>query len=472
MIGRELALEGIWADDKLGRIELAQQLEDYIQARFQHPAPGGGSFTIAVEGPYGLGKSFFLERLARQLSLTFPVAFVNAWADDCADDPLTSLFLSIETALAEKVLSQPAEKRKKSAKQLKEVAKIAAKVVVRAAGARLLTEKGLDELEGAFEAGVDDLFNLKKSSDITQPLVSRRILISEFKAKLTTLLEAMEADNLFCRPLVIIIDELDRCRPTYAVKILEEAKHFFDDTGTVFVYGMNRRALVETVKAIYGSEFPANEYLARFVRRQVSLPENSLKLFVEDEFRRNSHLVSKFWFPDAMGENDPLHVAKWLSQAFATNDIRARDAEYVLEHILSFAAMWEHDEVIHIPYLAALAIGHYKSFRGDGGGSFARNLPQIGAVPGDSIVEIYQTFSTMDLNTILHRRAGIRPEQTAIVEAIINEICNTIGGRDSYNHHNHQGLRSQLVCYQERLRSVGRFLVIPEGAVSEEHAHH
>jgi hypothetical protein len=467
MIGREVALERIWADDKLGRVELAQQLEDYIHARFKHPAPGGGSFTIAVEGPYGLGKSFFLERLERQLSLTFPVAFVNAWADDCADDPLTSLFLSIEAALAEKVVTQSAERRKRAAKQLKEVAKIAAKVVVRAAGARLLTEKGLDELESAYEAGVDDLFNLKKLGDAVQPLVSRRNLISEFKTKLTALLEAMEADNLFCRPLVIVIDELDRCRPTYAIRILEEAKHFFDDTGTVFVYGMNRRALVETVRAIYGSEFPANEYLARFVRRQVSLPENSLKLFIEDEFRRNSHLVSKFLFPDANGENDESNLANWLSMAFANNAIRARDAEYVLEHILSFAAMWEHEEVIHIPYLAALAIGHYKSFRGDGSGSVARNLPQMGSVSGDSIFETYQTYGAMDLNAILHRRQGIRSEQAPVVEAIINGICNLIGGRGSYNHHNHSTLRSQLTNYQERLRNVGKFLVLPEVANAE-----
>ena len=266
---REAFLDKIWSDDLLGRRDLAQKLEDYITGRFANPAPGGGSFTIAVEGPYGQGKSFFLDRLAKQLAYSHPVAFVNAWADDTADDPLTSLFLAIETGLSDKIRTQDESKRRSIADKVKSVAKIAAKVAVRAAGARLLTKEGVEELEGAFETGVDELFDLKTDKVTTPQLVGRRTLISEFRTRLSSLLDALEDDGIFHRPLIVIIDELDRCRPTYAIRILEEAKHFFDDTGTIFLYGMNKTALAATVRSIYGTEFPAEHYLARFVRRQI-----------------------------------------------------------------------------------------------------------------------------------------------------------------------------------------------------------
>jgi KAP family P-loop domain len=450
---RNTLLEDIWRDDLLERKQLAQQLEDYIAARFASPAPGGGSFTIAVEGPYGQGKSFLLDRLAKQLALSHPVAVVNAWADDTANDPLTSLFLAIEQGIAEKVRTQPPEKKAEIVGKVKSVAKIAAKVAVRAAGSWLLSSQGVAELESAFEAGVDDAFDLKNENVKDTPLVSRRALISEFRELLSSLLDTLETDGLFNRPLIVIIDELDRCRPTYAIRVLEEAKHFFDDTGTVFVYGMNRAALAATVRSIYGATFPAEHYLARFVRRQVQLPDTSLQQLIQAQFHANTLLVERFMFPNQDGDNAPEMIVPWVVELFRLNSIHARDAEYILEYLFSFAAMWGHEVKIQIPYLSIIAVDRYKRER-EGEAPLRTLTPPLHLLEDGSVLMRYQQISSWTNSQMIN--SARKPDNlNPIIQAVLKEWR----VRFPQGHlADLPEISSYLKEYGERLETVGKFL--------------
>ena len=73
--------------------------------------------------------------------------------------------------------------------------------------------------------------------------------------------------------VVIIIDELDRCRPTYAIELLERVKHLFDASGVVFILGIDRSQLNHSIRSLYGSEFDATGYLRRFIDYDYQLPE-------------------------------------------------------------------------------------------------------------------------------------------------------------------------------------------------------
>ena len=75
-------------------------------------------------------------------------------------------------------------------------------------------------------------------------------------------------------PLVFIIDELDRCRPTFAIELLERVKHIFDVPNIVFVFGINRDELTKSLVSVYG-EIEAGEYLRRFFDMEFILPERS-----------------------------------------------------------------------------------------------------------------------------------------------------------------------------------------------------
>ena len=83
-------IEEIWKGDLLERQSEAALLARYIESVGKRPGLREDSqgFTISVDADYGIGKSYFLRRLAEQMALTHPVAFVDAWSDDLADEPM------------------------------------------------------------------------------------------------------------------------------------------------------------------------------------------------------------------------------------------------------------------------------------------------------------------------------------------------------------------------------------------------
>ncbi len=87
-------------------------------------------------------------------------------------------------------------------------------------------------------------------------------------------------------PMVFIIDELDRCRPTFAIELLERVKHIFDVPNLVFVFGLNRDELSKSLQSVYG-EIDSDVYLRRFFDMEFTLPEVDTKSFA-------GHLIEKF----------------------------------------------------------------------------------------------------------------------------------------------------------------------------------
>ena len=82
----------------------------------------------------------------------------------------------------------------------------------------------------------------------------------------------VEALNEKCERLVIFVDELDRCRPSFAIKVLERIEHYFVNDRITFVFSMNIEQLQHTIKAFYGNDFDACRYLDRFFEIRLSLP--------------------------------------------------------------------------------------------------------------------------------------------------------------------------------------------------------
>ena len=96
--------------------------------------------------------------------------------------------------------------------------------------------------------------------------------IAEFRSALQDSADQL-ADSSGGKPIVVVIDELDRCRPSYAVELLEVAKHLFAVDNVVFVLTADRSQLAHSVKTLYGTEFDASGYLKRFFDVDFLLPE-------------------------------------------------------------------------------------------------------------------------------------------------------------------------------------------------------
>ena len=84
-------------------------------------------------------------------------------------------------------------------------------------------------------------------------------------------------DSIDRKKIIIIVDELDRCKPTFAIKLLEIVKHLFNVKGIVFIFALDINQLQHCVKTVYGDEFDAIGYLERFFDYYSLLPKGSDK---------------------------------------------------------------------------------------------------------------------------------------------------------------------------------------------------
>ncbi|HEX8572440.1 MAG TPA: P-loop NTPase fold protein [Allosphingosinicella sp.] len=277
-----LEIKRIWADDLFQRRGEAEMLHAYIvsAARRATNVEDQRAFTIAIDAGYGEGKTFFLRRLAAHLATRHPVAFVDAWADDIIDEPLTALAATLKRALEPLLAKSPTvrERWKEVLEKTSVIAGLAARGIVKRGFGLLITSAAVEaaaevlqglgeEVQSAVQEDLQTSGSDMVSSSVDfvaapQRLMQKRIdafeegraAVADLKASLAALVAALgEKDQ--SPPIVIVVDELDRCRPPYAIKLLEEIKHLFDVPGLVFVFGMHGSQLAHSVAGRLRPEF-------------------------------------------------------------------------------------------------------------------------------------------------------------------------------------------------------------------------
>ncbi|HSW59792.1 MAG TPA: P-loop NTPase fold protein, partial [bacterium] len=116
------------------------------------------------------------------------------------------------------------------------------------------------------------------SSDLIQGYIKEKFnLYKKAQSSLDSLKSSLSEviQSFPNKKLVFIIDELDRCRPDYAIGVLERIKHFFEVDGLIFVIAMNRKQIESYVEGQFGSGVDANLYLQKFINYECSLPKES-----------------------------------------------------------------------------------------------------------------------------------------------------------------------------------------------------
>ncbi len=108
-----------------------------------------------------------------------------------------------------------------------------------------------------------------------QNIKNTQILMKELLSKVV--------EELSCEKLVIFIDELDRCNPLYAVKLLEEIKHYYSSEKVLFVFSVNLTQLKNAVNSVYGDSFDSIKYLDRFFDIRLTLPKADVKNFIRKD---------------------------------------------------------------------------------------------------------------------------------------------------------------------------------------------
>ncbi|MBW3845073.1 KAP family P-loop NTPase fold protein [Aeromonas hydrophila] len=243
---------GDWpcAADKLGR---SQEIENLTPVLLNAEAP----LVFAIDAPWGGGKTTFIKLWQHYLTKKGKVSlYLNAWESDFADDPLLPMLAVLDDWLNEQssrpVIKEAWDKAKACAPGIiKATAVAAAKAAT--FGALDLDkeyEKLAADLTGDAVGGLIDSFNVKQKA------------LAKFKQQLLAALDALPDDQA---NLIVFVDELDRCKPTYAIDVLERIKHLFDIDRLVFVLAVNRNQLSKSIQGVYGPNFDGLNYLKRFI---------------------------------------------------------------------------------------------------------------------------------------------------------------------------------------------------------------
>lgn len=247
--------------DLLDRKEFGQRLTNLVD-RIEQP------LVIALDGEWGSGKSHFLKLWAgghkKELNGKAEVIYFDAFEHDFLDDPLVSLISRLADEAAPKTWGVAAiETLKKSAFPLvKMVSRVGIAVATYGATemAKPVVDVAIAKVSETTDAAIDQFWKNE---------TNRIKAMQGFRDALTAL--TIKEDGT-TQKIVFIIDELDRCRPDYALNLLEIIKHFFAVPNVHFVLGVNLRELENSVKARYGAGINARKYLQKFVTLEMRLP--------------------------------------------------------------------------------------------------------------------------------------------------------------------------------------------------------
>lgn len=226
-----------------------------------------GPFVLALDSPWGTGKTTVVRMLRASLKKEGTTSvYFNAWKEDYVSDPL----IPMVAALDELKVTDP-EAGRRFGEYMSTVKRVATKVAKRGAiaAAKLATMNAVDlggVTEDVLSAAVGDA-----ADDVIESFKQDKASLERFRAALEDAMKEVQSDEA-SKPLVFFIDELDRCRPTFAIELLERVKHLFDVKHIVFVLSIDKKQLEAITAAVYGERIDAPEYLRRFVDLEFSLP--------------------------------------------------------------------------------------------------------------------------------------------------------------------------------------------------------
>lgn len=239
---------------------------------------------IAIDGKWGSGKSVFVKQIeylnycdldamegrsTLHTDLNIDVVdkfqnkyltyYYNAWENDHHNDPLQSLLFNLIGAFY-------------SDAKIKGRAKAISKKAVQSifvSGVKALTKDIVD---------LNDISQVETIDDLVKEITT----IGERKQAVSKIVDSVLPDD---KKLLFIIDELDRCSPDFAVKLLEIVKHYYNDDKIIFVISTNNSQLMHTVKKHYGVEFDGYGYLNKFYDLVFQLPEITTDDYISKQLR-------------------------------------------------------------------------------------------------------------------------------------------------------------------------------------------
>ena len=248
--------------DFFGRNSYIKQLINYVWNAEEQT-------SFAINGEWGSGKTVFMhqfmvmandEELYKQLNIEgyrtsdLEIFYYNAWENELLNRPSISLLNSI---ISEYRIIDEADKD-----AAKELVQKLANIAIKIGTAGILNVNDF-KIDGSNEIDIDSIRETFKQT------------IEHIQKKKQ------------CKRVVIIIDELDRCKPTNVIRFLEEIKHFYNHDDLSFIFSADLKQLSCTIKSLYGTQFDSDLYLQRFFDAVFTLNSSCYEKYITEELAFN-----------------------------------------------------------------------------------------------------------------------------------------------------------------------------------------
>ncbi len=227
--------------DKLNLKSFGEKLFNIIDKGISFENELSSGFQVSLNAEFGNGKTIFLKMfqnfIEKEKKDGYHVIFIDAWKSDYAKEPIIPIISELVEILH----------IKENGRDIKDIL------------VNLVDQFVKNKIGISFK---DAESNSKKFIDI---YTNQKDAIKQIKKEITNLIKT--------KKLLIIVDELDRARPDYAIHFLEDMKHFFDIENVSFLVGVNRKQMETTAKSLYGENLNFEGYYGKFFKHEINLPD-------------------------------------------------------------------------------------------------------------------------------------------------------------------------------------------------------
>ncbi len=376
-------------------------------------------YSLCIDGNWGTGKTFFVKQCIRTIQLLnmneatenlkeyktkldtefaemqvqneiFPVYF-NAWEYDSNRDPLIAFIYSLINDIN---LDLSISKDNEDTTIIDRLKKLMSSFKF---GATITDEKT------GMSYGAEIQYTPTDKPNILKEVTSIKNIEENFKGLLNDILP--ERANR----VVIFIDELDRCNPIFAVKLLENFKHFFNNNRFIFVFSTNILELKNTINNFYGNNFNSSYYLQKFFDLQFELPKVNLENYI------NNHLKLSFTGWQEKIINEIMHTFN-----FSLRDCNRYFSMYNFVYNYMITSHWVQNRISHnlikyvvFPILLALKIKNLELYDKIVCGKAKESFISI-MISNNKFLEVIKS-ATQDI-----------PEQDMDIKLLLNDLYDNL----------------------------------------------
>lgn len=260
-------------EDRFNRKKVADYITKIIENKDKIFNPEEG-LVIGIDSAWGTGKTTFLDLWEKQLKEEdmYTIIRYNSWEDDDYDTPIIPISFKIAETF-------PNESKKYKQKFLACTKIIGSKIIKNIIEKKLgIGEENVNEIAKFLKNGdIESISDKISGSQISNDYLTDYEMYKKVKNEIREILEK-QTEN---KKIIFLIDELDRCRPLYAISLLETVKHYFNIPNIIFVFALDMDQLKHSIATIYGQNMDSYGYIRRFFKHCIKLPSPNINEYLQ-----------------------------------------------------------------------------------------------------------------------------------------------------------------------------------------------